>query len=166
MLSMKTLKRLFLIFPLMSLSCYVTQQDFEEAHWDSQSMGPLPVYRQSKIDILELAMLPDSGYLFQFMSADSQGTTDDPASKLRRLYALGIKTVKAWYRQPTGACQEPGSSGFGKTFYREFFLIYLNEPSTLPERYSFRSVTRPKYLPCPYYVSLFTPDFEGGYAPP
>ncbi len=137
--------------PLVCLAgCSLTQQQFEESRWDSTTKGPLPEVVSSTLDSLDASTVQDSGVYYAFLARDYKYQTPHPASKVRRLYAMGFPIARAWYRPPIGGCQHPGSAGFTKTMAGEWFCSRCGKSMTpwricpscqLPNRGSFRAHT-------------------------
>jgi hypothetical protein len=145
---------------VLSLDCSMTQEQFEKSHWNEQTQGPIPTFIESKIEVLDSQMLPDSGAYYVYSAADYREKTLSPENKLRRLYVIGFNITMAWYRQPLGGCQKPGTDAITKTMYPEFLLLRLSMPNELLEKYNFRLIERPKYFPCPYNVSFYLPRVD------
>ena len=143
------------LFAFILAGCSLTQEQFEKSHWNEKTQGPIPAYFETKIDILENNMLPDSGAYYIYKPSGVTDKINNVTNKLRRLYAMGFDITMAWYRPPMGGCNKPGSSGFTKTMYPEFFLLRLPEPNESLEKYNFIYTEHVAYLPCPYEISFY-----------
>ncbi|MFA6979351.1 MAG: hypothetical protein WC209_08520 [Ignavibacteriaceae bacterium] len=137
----------------------MTQEQFEKSHWNEETQGPIPTFVETKIEELDLQMLPDSGVYYLYHESTFGENILSPEKKLRRLYVLGFNITMAWYRQPTGGCTKPGTTSVTKTMYPEYFLDRLPKPNELIEKYNFRLIEKPEHIPCPYNILFYTPVF-------
>lgn len=147
---------------ILSFNCSMTQKQFEKSHWNEETQGSIPTFVETKIEELDLQMLPDIGAYYLYDESNYSEKLTNPEKKLRRLYVLGFNVTMAWYRQPTGGCNKPGTTATTKTMYPEYFLIRLPKVNELIEKYNFRLIDKPGSLPCPYNVSVYVPDFKNG----
>ncbi|MDP3150228.1 MAG: hypothetical protein Q8N83_13990 [Ignavibacteria bacterium] len=145
---------------IFSFNCSMSPEQFDKSHWNEETQGPIPTFAETNIEELDLQMLPDSGAYYLYHESDYNDNLLSPEKKLRRLYVLGFNITMAWYRQPTGGCNKPGTTLVTKTVYPEFFLIRLPKANELIEEYNFRFIDKPEHLPCPYNISLYTPVFK------
>lgn len=148
----------FISFGFISIVCSLTQTQFEESHWDEKTQGPIPTFRETRIEVLEMKMLPDSGEYYLYRSSDYTDRLIDVNNKLRRLYVLGFDITMAWYRPPIGGCQKPGTDGSTHRIYPEFLLVRLSKANGSLENYNFIHVDHLDYLPCPYDVEFYEPE--------
>jgi hypothetical protein len=142
------------------MNCSMTQEEFERKHWDEKVNGKIPDFIESKIEILDSKMLPDSGMFYIQYGINYQDRTLNPSNRLLRLYSMGFNIVMAWYRKPLAGCNKPGSTMITGTIYGEYLLICLPAQNDLLEKYNFRLIERPKSFPCPYNVSVFVPHIN------
>jgi len=147
---------------IFSFNCSMTQEQFEKSHWNEATQGPIPTFAETKIEELDLQMLPDSGAYYLYQESNYNDNLLSPEKKLRRLYVLGFNVTMAWYRQPTVGCNKPGTTATTKTMYPEYFLVRLPKANELIEEYNFRLIDKPESLSCPYNISLYLPDIKNG----
>ena len=145
---------------ILTFNCSMTQEQFEKSYWNEATQGPIPTFVETNIEELNLQMLPDSGVYYIYHESNYNKNLLSPEKKLRRLYVLGFNITMAWYRQPTGGCNKPGTAATTKTIYPEYFLIRLPKTNELLEKYNFKLVDKPEHFPCPYNISLYVPDFN------
>lgn len=143
-----------------TFNCSITLEQFETSHWNEATQGHIPTFVETKIEELDLQMLPDSGAYYLYHESNYNDNLLSPEKKLRRLYVLGFNVTMAWYRQPTVGCNKPGTTATTKTMYPEYFLVRLPKANELIEEYNFRLIDKPENLPCPYNISLYTPVFK------
>ena len=149
-----------LLIGFVTFNCYMTQEEFEKAHWNEKIQGPIPNFIGSKIETLTVQMLPDSGAYYIYKPNNSREEIVNPGNKLRRLFVLGINVTMAWYRPPIGGCFKPGSPGSTKTFYPLFFLVRLSKPNKAIEEYNFMQIKVINGFPCPYDFTLYKPQYN------
>jgi len=150
-----------ILFGFITINCSLTQEQFEKSHWDEKTQGPIPTFIETKIEILKIDMLPDSGAYYFFRPSGLADKIIDVNNKLRRLYVMGFDITMAWYRPPLGGCQRPGSDAITTTMYPEFLLIRLPKANESLEEYNFIHIEHKKdikFLPCPYDVSCYLPN--------
>jgi len=144
----------------VALNCATTQEQFENAHWDAKSKGPIPEYLATQVETLRPEMLPGSGVYYVYHVSDDGDQFLDVAKKLRRLYALGIYVSMAWYRPPLSGCTDPETGSTTDTIYPQFLLLHLEHRNGSLQKYNFFEVARPTGIPCPYQVSIYYPQFH------
>ena len=141
---------------LFCFGCSMTQQQFEGSHWNSELNGPIPVYTVTHLGVCQSKDLPTSGVFYSLTSLRYDQPIGDPAMKLRRLYVLGLDVDSAFYRSPDGGCVPPESEAISGVISPGFFIIHLDKPNSLADKYSFSKIEGPLHLPCPYFVSIYT----------
>ena len=152
------LAALFLAMVVVSLKCAATQKEFEAQHWDESVNGPIPAYPATIVDSLRVETLPDSGVYYVYRAPDANARIGNIENRLRRLYVLGIDVTAAWYRPSRGGCDKPASDAITTTTYPEFLLLHLDGRNDRLLRYNFYEIARPVRVPCPYWISVYTPQ--------
>ena len=153
------LPHMLLIAALGLAGCAATQQEFEAQHWDEKTMGPIPQYTSTAIKLFSPEMMPDSGVYYEYSGQELNDELSNLPRKLRRLFVLGVPVAMAWSRPPHYPCEEEPRPG-RVSFSPGFLILWLGTPNDALIRYGYQPISRPKKLPCPYWVILYQPSMD------